>query len=822
MKGVSISSVLLFRAVELWAQVVFSEIMFNPEGDERYDEFVEILNLGEEPQDLTGWQLSDGTKSNNILPTAEGGAVLLPGQYGIILVSKYFSESRSYDTVIPAEALLLTIDASRLGANGLNNSVGERVSLLSHQGEEGAYTYTPDNPDGYSEEKIDPAGGDSPENWGNSRCKGGTPGRRNSITPAEFDLELVAASFRPALPSASDTLALILSIRNGGKKTADSFTVVVEEKEPFQRLLADLLLTRQLPPGETTVAEIMMPPFADGEYLLRVTLRHPLDENPANDSTELTLWVESEFRSGGVVINEVMYDTDEKSQEWLELLNCLPQSVNLQGWSLSDCRKTAVINESVVLLPHHFAVVANQQVLGCDSAAVPVLLNLPELNNSGDDVILRDNRGRVIDSLSYRPAMGGSRNRSLERIRSDKPTNEPSNWGGCVDSAGATPGKRNSIAVRDYDLAVLGDAVRFHPSRPISANQLTVEVPIVNCGLQPVDSIAVRLTLSGNSVYDDSQSIRRLEAGDTAAVLFSLKPPEGHLLFDLCCSARRDERTENNAAVAAVYVSPPAAAAVINEIFYNPPPGVCEAVELFNNHTDTLDLRSWRLSDADTAAKVLLSDAELLLPPQSFLVIARDSSLNLPPDIHCLIVKKLPSLANDADAVILFDANGAVHERADYQAALGGSSRSLERVRPDVSSEERSNWMTCVDPAGHTLGCRNSVTVDLLPQRSMLQTSPNPFSPDGDGVDDVVGVSYSLPFLACNVDLKIFDIAGRRVRFLLNNEPSGAERTVFWDGRDDNGKICRMGIYILLLEARDNAAGARVTCRATVVLAGRL
>ncbi len=65
-------------------------------------------------------------------------------------------------------------------------------------------------------------------------------------------------------------------------------------------------------------------------------------------------------------------------------------------------------------------------------------------------------------------------------------------------------------------------------------------------------------------------------------------------------------------------------------------------------------------------------------------------------------------------------------------------------------------------------------------------------------------------------------IAGRRVRFLLNNEPSGAERTVFWDGRDDNGKICRMGIYILLLEARDNAAGARVTCRATVVLAGRL
>ena len=72
------------------------------------------------------------------------------------------------------------------------------------------------------------------------------------------------------------------------------------------------------------------------------------------------------------------------------------------------------------------------------------------------------------------------------------------------------------------------------------------------------------------------------------------------------------------------------------------------------------------------------------------------------------------------------------------------------------------------------------------------------------------------------MNVKIYDIQGRLVRFLLNNEPSSARRTVFWDGLNDEGRRCRIGVYIVFLEALNETVMCVERARTTVVLAGAL
>jgi hypothetical protein len=75
--------------------------------------------------------------------------------------------------------------------------------------------------------------------------------------------------------------------------------------------------------------------------------------------------------------------------------------------------------------------------------------------------------------------------------------------------------------------------------------------------------------------------------------------------------------------------------------------------------------------------------------------------------------------------------------------------------------------------------------------------APNPFRV-------ATAVAYTLP-RAGNVSLALYDMSGRRVRWLANGaQPAGAH-SLAWDGRDDAGRRVSPGIYVMQLQA----AGAR-------------
>jgi hypothetical protein len=56
----------------------------------------------------------------------------------------------------------------------------------------------------------------------------------------------------------------------------------------------------------------------------------------------------------------------------------------------------------------------------------------------------------------------------------------------------------------------------------------------------------------------------------------------------------------------------------------------------------------------------------------------------------------------------------------------------------------------------------------------------------------------------------------------VNNQPSGTNSSIIWDGRDNEGHFCRMGIYIVYLEAIHHQKGVVKSLKKSVALARQL
>ena len=80
-----------------------------------------------------------------------------------------------------------------------------------------------------------------------------------------------------------------------------------------------------------------------------------------------------------------------------------------------------------------------------------------------------------------------------------------------------------------------------------------------------------------------------------------------------------------------------------------------------------------------------------------------------------------------------------------------------------------------------------------------VQASPNPFTPNGDGINDEAIIHYSLLALSTPrpVEVALYDLSGRRVRVLFAGEEANGRYTdKVWDGRDDQGQAVPPGLYV--------------------------
>jgi hypothetical protein len=149
---------------------------------------------------------------------------------------------------------------------------------------------------------------------------------------------------------------------------------------------------------------------------------------------------------------------------------------------------------------------------------------------------------------------------------------------------------------------------------------------------------------------------------------------------------------------------------------------------------------------------------------------------------------------------------------------------ALERIDPLGPSSTGRNWTSSSYSDGGTPGSRNSVhlTPGPVEKPGTLRVEPSPFSPDGDGLDDVTGIAFALDADASLVRIRIFDSRGRHVRTVAESMLSGRTGSAIWDGLSDGGHELQIGIYVVLLESTDTVNGRAERYMAAVVLARAL
>jgi hypothetical protein len=551
--------------------------------------------------------------------------------------------------------------------------------------------------------------------------------------------------------------------------------------------------------------------------------------------------------SSHIVLSEIMFDPigSEAYDEFVEIYNLSEtDSIDLTGWSIGDEASLDEIvdaGEGLMLPPGAFGLILDSGYLDNSNSYDELIAESAVLftisgatfgrngwtNSSPKTVTLRDSSAQIVESYEY--SIGNSPGHSDEKIDL-RGGNDSSNWTDSRSRLG-TPGGMNSVSPLRKDLAI--SRVKIMPNPVPFGEPAAIHLTLANEGLETVEQIEIvvfvdsnldSIPQEGETIYAEQLSDQNLAAGDTTEIIFQLPIfQSGFFELSITVWTAEDQNLNNNFGRNLLRVGYPQRSIVINEIMYRPSGDEPEWLELFNRSTDQVQIQDWKLVEALTGKEFPISEGNTIIDPGRYLVVAGDSTLPVDPAATLLVPAAFPSLNNDEEHVQLIDYANTVIDELFYSAGWGGDTGvSLERINPDFTSQDSSNWASSASPFGSTPGEGNSVFVAVLPSDAVLSASPNPFSPDGDGNEDVTIIQYDLPLTTAFVSLKIFDVMGREIRDLLNAAPSGSHREVIWDGRKNDGERASMGVYIMFLEALNQRMGVIKQVKNTVVVAGKL
>lgn len=832
------------------ASVVVNEIMYAPTGTE--PEWVELFNSREDSVSLKDWLVSDNiVTTRRIITTSD---IRIPPA-GYVLLTRDSSALVDIHPDVPSRIIQIpnmptlnnTGDAVVVYDN--RNVTMDSVAYLASWG---------GNSGGKSLERRDPLGSSTlQQNWGTSRSS--TPGRRNSLTRKDFDLAVDSVNILPSLPVIGASLEFLVSVTNKGTQPIPEAMLALYRDVNADSLpqASEFLVSTLLPslgPLDSVRINMPVPPQPAGRHYYLAAIHLEADEDTMNNLRGKSVTIGHPV--GAIRVNEIMYAPPAGVPEWVELVNVSPDTVDIQGWRIGNRLSTSRYTMTAGahrLPPEGFLVVTKDSALlrsayGLNGENVLQTTALPTFlwNNGGDAVVLLDNRGVLMDSVHYRDTWGGTNGFSLERIDPVGQSDDSLNWASSADSLHATPGRPNSLVLVDHDLKV----IRASSAAGLPGEPAVLNVTMQNVGRMPSGLFVVVLYHDRNNDSTASAEERVAQASVAHSLSFREttlvtvvweNPPAGGHHCIVAVEYSPDERPHNNKVSKTVNVSFPPLTVVVNEIMYAPVAGQAEYVELINLSDREVDLADWRISDHPTSSgsvvQIQLGKQRRLLAPGGFFTIASDSTIltlyphlrNLPPEkLHIASRSSGLGLNNDGDAVILRDLTGAVVDSVYYlpswhnPGVADRTGRSLERINPRLLSNDARNWTTCTQISGGTPGALNSVFTQLLPPSSALSFTPNPFSPDGDGREDVTVIQYSIPLQVSMIRIRIYDVRGRLIRHLVNNEPGGPTGQVVWDGLDDDKQKARIGMYVVLLEAIDEQGGVVETAKGVVVLAARL
>ncbi|MCB9284759.1 MAG: lamin tail domain-containing protein [Lewinellaceae bacterium] len=591
-----------------------------------------------------------------------------------------------------------------------------------------------------------------------------------------------------------------------------------------------LLLSDSLQPAQTYTLEVSQVSDVAGNLLL--TQSWPFSWTPPQPVFPLD-----------VLITEIMADPNPPvalpDAEYLELYNRTENSLQLEGWEVSDGGTPAVF-PSFQLGANQFLILCNpeNEALLAPFGVVLGLDGFPGLNNSGDRLVLRDAEGQLIHQVAYDPGWYGESDKddggwSLELINPLAPCESAANWKASENLLGGTPGQKNSLWLPEPD--TLGpSALRIFPESPTTGVITFSEAMDPDAVAEPahyaIDG-GIVVTEAYPSEEDPAQVFLKWSPSLTIGSRYTLTFTPG--LTDCVGNAVPD-------AEQLVFGLPEPIAEgdiVINEILFQPEVGGAEFVEWYNRSGKVLNAGAVILGNiqgsSDSIAPV--QEDRLLLPGEYLVLCERPGDL---PGRYAsaqprqILKNPLPALPDGGGNVTLYTEGNsgevvvidAVDYSPDWHHPFLQTTRgvSLERIDPWGASHSPANWHSAAAQAGYATPTAPNSQLFRVPEGEAPFSMPySVFSPDGDGVADFLLLQYELENSGWTATVRIFDAWGRLVNQLAQNELLATSGTFLWKGEDQNGGKARMGIYILWIQLVHPEGKVKVQ-KLTCVLAGRL
>ncbi|MDR1155267.1 MAG: lamin tail domain-containing protein [Bacteroidales bacterium] len=574
-------------------------------------------------------------------------------------------------------------------------------------------------------------------------------------------------------------------------------------------------------------------------YILTVKGLEDMAGNVMRD-TALYLSVPCRADPYDIVIGEIMANPSPAVRlpeyEYIELYNRSGKNIELEGWTFTygNTSKTLpayLFPAGGYLLLVHPAAVPDLSGYG---ATLPVLGSLTAISNAGQYLQLGDSKGTVISWVDftvdwYADPLKTDGGWSLEQINPELVCSVASNWEASTGKNGGTPGRKNSahasvsgIQAPEIIRIAVPDAytIILYVSNPLGnilpdVSLFTVNPPVSRVNIEGNHFDRLRLQLQSplreGEWYDLSVAggVTDCDGYDTPSAGFRFALPQYPDSLDV----------------------------VINEILFNPVSGGYTFVELYNRSQKAVQAGDLQLSLRDASGKlstpVALTDEPFLLLPGQYLVTSRNTDAVMQQygaanRSAFLQMPGMPSLTRESGRLVLLNKSLRVVDEVHYNSKQHvdflktGSGVSLERLNPDHHSLDPGNWHTAAQTEGFgTPGRQNS---QYIASGGTLSTevslNPDVFSPDNDGIDDVLNISYRFDVPSLTGEVIIFDSAGRKTRRLMHQQLLATEGTITWDGSDDKGRKALTGVYIVFFQAY-NSNGVQKIFKKPCVLAGK-
>lgn len=787
--------------------VVINEIMADPTPVVGLpeSEYIELYNNSPDAINLEGWSLKIGNTSKVL-----GAYTLYPSEY--VLICRDGNDTLFYDV----SNILTTSLATTALTNGgttitLYNEFMSEVDKITYSS--AWYRDVNKKDGGWSLERIDPNNRcEQSTNWRASVDEnGGTPGQQNSIfgqnvdetAPSIVDLSINSANELHI--TISETIDTTVSL------SLDNFSLDNDYGNPVYA---------GLDANNPNLLVLMFGMSFEQNRIYNLTVENITDlcGNVMERQTVQFSTVPIAFNT--IVVSEIMSKPSPvvglPDAKYVEIYNRSDNAVSLSGWKISLGSTTKPLPSVIIGAQSYLVLTAAdnafmfegfENVVGVDG--------FPSFAQGGTTISLSDKNGNIVHTLTFSSswhddnfkAQGGY---SLEMVDLNNPCEGAANWRSTLNNRGGTPGTQNSVNASNpdrttpypTDAEVVNDTVVVYFSEVVLPEMISTH----NFSVEEL----------GNPTF-----VKIVEPQLTVVKMkFNAEIQRGKV-YMLNIGENITDCSGNNVEVNTqirfgIGVQAEYNDLAINELLFNPYSGGSDFVELYNRSNKVIDLKDLWISNTNDDGSVKdsyqITNISRLILPQEYCAISTDIAdlynhytIEQPENLYK--VAKMPSMPDDKGTIIItgraFDTIDIVSysKSQHYKLLSSQDGVSLERINYDVPASDLSNWHSAAQDAGFaTPGYVNSQFHEIGDIESQITLSSEVFSPDNDGYEDQLTITYSLDVAGYSGTIAVYSSNGRLVQTLVNNRSLGSVGNIVWDGFDAQNRLCPAGIYIVYVE----------------------